>query len=198
MRPLADRVLALLAAVALLPLAAATALVVALAMGRPLLFRQQRAGLGGRPFRLLKFRTMHPPRAGRHPLADDAARTSRAGAILRRTRLDELPQLLNVIRGDMAIVGPRPLLPETIAELGERGVRRGSVRPGLTGWAQTHGGPRLGEADKIALDLWYIDHRSLSLDLRILFLTLSVILFGDRPDRAAVDIAHARPADRRG
>lgn len=197
MRALADRLLALLAALALSPLAALTALAVALGMGRPLLFRQQRAGLGGRPFQLLKFRTMRPPRPGADPLADDQARTPPLGAFLRRTRLDELPQLLNVIRGEMAIVGPRPLLPDTLAALGERGLRRGSVRPGLTGWAQTHGGPRLTEADKIALDLWYIENRSLLLDLRILVLTLSVILFGDRPDRAAADIAHARTADRR-
>ena len=177
MRPLAERVLALLAAVALLPLAAATALVVALAMGRPLLFRQQRAGLGGRPFQLLKFRTMHPPRAGQHPLADDAARTSRAGASLRRTRLDELPQLLNVIRGDMAIVGPRPLLPETIATLGERGVRRGSVRPGLTGLAQVNGlrGPTDREdlaRGRIAYDIDYIRNFSLMMDMQIFVKTL--------------------------
>jgi lipopolysaccharide/colanic/teichoic acid biosynthesis glycosyltransferase len=197
MRQVIEQILAAVAALVLLPLMLLTALSVRLALGSPLLFRQQRAGLEGQPFELVKFRTMHKPGKGADPLADDAARTPLIGRILRRTRVDELPQLLNVIRGEVAIVGPRPLLPETIAALGERGQQRGRVKPGLTGWAQTHGGPRLTEADKIALDLWYIANRSLWLDITILILTVKVILFGDRPDRHATEVAHARTADRR-
>lgn len=198
MRNAIERLLAALAALALLPVMLLTALAVWLSLGRPLLFRQQRAGLGGRPFELVKFRTMRQPAEGADPLGQDVERTPFVGRLLRRTRMDELPQLLNVLRGEVAIVGPRPLLPETIESLGERGISRGRVKPGLTGWAQTHGGPRLSEADKIALDLWYIDNRSLWLDIAILFLTVRVILFGDRPDPAATELAHARIADRRG
>jgi lipopolysaccharide/colanic/teichoic acid biosynthesis glycosyltransferase len=192
-----ERMLAAGAAVILLPLLLLTALAVWLSLGRPLLFRQQRSGLEGQPFELVKFRTMRQPEKGADPLGHDAERTPFVGRLLRRTRLDELPQLVNVVRGDVAIVGPRPLLPATIAALGERGRLRGRVKPGLTGWAQTHGGPQLTEPDKIALDLWYIENRSLWLDMTCLALTVRVILFGDRPDLAATEVAHARTADRR-
>jgi lipopolysaccharide/colanic/teichoic acid biosynthesis glycosyltransferase len=196
-RAVLERILAAAAVLVLLPVMLLTALAVGLSLGRPLLFRQERAGLEGQPFELVKFRTMRQPERGADPLADDAARTPLVGHVLRRTRLDELPQLINVLKGNVAIVGPRPLLPETIQALGERGRLRGQVKPGLTGWAQTHGGPRLSEQDKIALDLWYIENRSLWLDIACIVLTVRVILFGDRPDIAATEVAHARTADRR-
>lgn len=163
-----------------LPLAGAAALLVWADLGRPLLFRQIRAGRGGRPITLSKFRSMHERTdAGGRPLSD-AERVSRIGRVLRRTRLDEIPQLLSILRGDLALVGPRPLLPGTVAGFGAEGERRCRVRPGLTGWAQVSGNTRLGDAEKLSLDLWYVGHRGTVLDLRILWMTARVILTGER------------------
>ncbi len=198
MRRLIELVVAIPAALVALPLVAAVAVVVLLVMGRPLLFRQARSGRRGEPFTLLKFRTMRAPPPGADPLADDAGRTPPVGQLLRRLRLDELPQLLNVVRGDMGIIGPRPLLPQTIVSLGERGQRRGAIRPGLTGWAQVNGGPVLSDDDKIALDLWYVENRGAWLDLTILLRTLGVLVLGDRVHPAAVEYAHAGHRRRRG
>jgi lipopolysaccharide/colanic/teichoic acid biosynthesis glycosyltransferase len=197
-RRLADLALALPAALVALPLALVAAFMVRASLGAPILFRQQRAGLGGRPFTLLKFRTMRPPAPGADPLADDEARTPAVGRFLRRTRLDELPQLWNVIRGDMGVVGPRPLLPVTVAAMGPAGIRRGSLRPGLTGWAQVHGGPELDPDDRLAYDLWYVGNASIGLDLSILVRTFAVILLGDRVIPRQVEHAHAGRDHRRG
>jgi len=164
---------------------AAIAPLILIAVGRPLLFRQPRSGRGGVVFTLVKFRTMRDERdADGRPLPD-AERTPRIGALIRRTRLDELPELWNILRGEMSLIGPRPLLPETIAALGEAGRHRGLVAPGLTGWAQTSGNAILTNADKLALDLWYIDHRTAWLDLVILARTVAVMIVGDRihPER---------------
>ena len=160
-------------------------------LGRPILFRQTRSGQGGRPFVMVKFRTMralHDP-AGR--LLPDKLRVTRLGRLLRRTRLDELPELWNILRGDMSFVGPRPLLPETVIAMGEAGQQRGAVRPGLTGWAQVNGNALLNEPDKLALDLWYIAHASFATDLTILARTLKVILFGERVNAEQVKEAYA-------
>jgi lipopolysaccharide/colanic/teichoic acid biosynthesis glycosyltransferase len=193
-----DITLAAVAAIAAAPVALAVGGAVGLTIGRPILFVQQRSGLRGVPFAMIKFRTMHDSRdaAGR-PLAD-AARVTRLGSFLRRTRLDELPGLWHVVRGEMALIGPRPLLPSTIQAMGPGGVARGRVRPGLTGWAQTNGNSLLDEGDKLALDLWYIEHASLLLDLRILVRTVTVILRGERVDRRQLGRAHASGLDRRG
>lgn len=198
MRRVADLALVLPAIALASPLLLLIALCSLLVMGRPVLFSQDRAGAGGRPFRLRKFRTMKPPAPGANPLADDAARTPPFGRFLRRTRLDELPQLAQVIAGDMAVIGPRPLLPETVAAMGGKGVRRGEIRPGLTGWAQVHGGPELAPADRLALDLWYIDNRTIGLDLAILVRSAGVLAFGDRVHPMAVEHAHAGRHHRRG
>jgi lipopolysaccharide/colanic/teichoic acid biosynthesis glycosyltransferase len=198
MRRLADLALALPATLLAAPLMLVVALLVAIFMGPPLLFRQQRAGQGGRAFTLFKFRTMRPPAFGADPLADDVSRTPPLGRFLRRTRLDELPQLANVIRGDMAFIGPRPLLPETVRAMGASGDRRGSLRPGLTGWAQIHGGPELDPAERLALDLWYVDHASVAIDVSILLRTFAVILLGDRVNLRQVEHAHAGRDHRRG
>lgn len=134
--------------------------------GRPLLFLQRRPGLHGRPFTILKFRTMRPGPG------TDAERVTRVGRILRATSLDELPELINVLRGEMALVGPRPLLMEYLAEYTPAERHRHDVRPGITGWAQIHGRNAIDRAEKICYDLEYVARRSTAFDFRILFLTL--------------------------
>lgn len=177
---------------------AAIAIVILSVDGRPILFRQVRSGLGARRFTLVKFRTMNQARDGEGQLLPDRQRVIPVGRALRATRLDELPQLWNVLVGDMSLIGPRPLLPETIAEARVAGWSRGRIRPGLTGWAQVNGNTLLTDAEKIALDNWYIAHRSLGLDLRIVGRTLLVTLLGERRDMAAIGRAHAGSPHRRG
>ena len=177
---LAIRVAAAALLIILLPWLGIFGLGVLVSLGRPVLFRQQRSGLGGRTFTLVKLRSMREvvDTAGRS--LPDAARVSAYGRFLRRSRLDELPGLWNVIRGDMAVIGPRPLLPETIAALGEKGTARGEVRPGLTGWSQVNGNTLLSLEEKVALDLWYVAHASAWLDLRIAVMTIWVMVGGER------------------
>ena len=153
------------------PAIAATAVAIRLAMGSPVLFRQERPGLHGKPFRLLKFRTMALAQQAEGAHHTDGARLTPLGAFLRRTSLDELPQLWNVLRGDMSLVGPRPLMMHYLPRYTPQQVRRHEVLPGITGWAQVHGRNSLGWEEKFALDVWYVDHQSLLLDLRILGLT---------------------------
>jgi lipopolysaccharide/colanic/teichoic acid biosynthesis glycosyltransferase len=163
-----------------LPLMAVTALLVALSLGRPLFFTQERAGLGMRVFTVAKFRTMADLRGSDGKLVPDELRQTAITALLRRLRLDELPQLLSVLRGDMAMVGPRPLPLGTVLAFGELGRMRCLVSPGMTGWAQVNGNTRLTDDQKIAFDLWYVQHASLWLDVWILLLTLRTIMFGER------------------
>jgi lipopolysaccharide/colanic/teichoic acid biosynthesis glycosyltransferase len=178
-----------------LPLWIVAATVVWVSVGRPLFFRQIRSGLGTRPFVICKFRTMHERRDADGALLPDALRETSATRLMRAIRIDELPQLLSIARGDMAFIGPRPLLPATVAEFGELGRIRCTVRPGLSGWAQVNGNTRLTNGEKLALDLWYVRNRSLWLDLQILVLTVQVALFGERVDRRHVDHAmKAMPA----
>jgi lipopolysaccharide/colanic/teichoic acid biosynthesis glycosyltransferase len=181
-----DRALAALALlVASIPLLIVAALTWA-AVGSPVLFRQVRSGLDGQPFEILKFRTMSNTVDAAGALLPDSHRTNLATRFLRRTRLDELPQLVSVLRGQMAIVGPRPLWPETIREMGRWGMHRGSIRPGLTGWSQVNGGPLLSNDEKLALDIWYVDHRSPWLDFSIVVRTIAILLLGDRINRKNV------------
>jgi len=167
-----DVAVALILLVLLSPLLLAVALLVRLRIGSPVLFRQQRPGLGGRPFWILKFRTMTDRRAPDGALLSDAERLTAAGRLLRSWSLDELPELWNVLRGDMSLVGPRPLLMAYLPLYTAEQMRRHDVRPGLTGWAQVKGRNSLSWPDKFALDLWYVDHRSFWMDLRILVLTV--------------------------
>ncbi len=164
------RFLETLAVVATLPLWALTALLTAAAvlftMGRPVLFTQLRAGKGGKPFRLLKFRTM------RSGPGSDLERTTRLGKFLRASSLDELPQLLHVLSGKMSLVGPRPLPVEYLPRYSPFQSRRHAVRPGITGWAQVNGRNAISWERKFELDVWYVDNRTLLLDLKILFMTL--------------------------
>ena len=162
------RALELLLVLITLPLWGAAILLIALvlAFDRPIFFRQERPGLYGRPFTLIKFRTMRPGPES------DAERLTRLGRFLRATSLDELPELLNVLRGEMALVGPRPLLMAYLAEYTPAEHHRHDVRPGITGWAQVHGRNAITRADKVRYDLDYIARRSTAFDFYILFLTL--------------------------
>jgi lipopolysaccharide/colanic/teichoic acid biosynthesis glycosyltransferase len=161
------------------PLLAASALAIRLEDRGPVFFRQERVGLDGRPFEVLKLRTMivdaHTQGAG-YAIDKGDSRITSAGNLLRRTSLDELPQLWNVLRGEMSLVGPRPTLSYQVEQYTERQRRRLEVRPGLTGWAQVNGRASLSWPERIELDVWYVEHRSLALDLRILLRTASVLL----------------------
>lgn len=162
------------------PVIAALWILVLATMGRPVFFVQERAGLNRRPFRMVKFRTMTEQRDDQGRLLGDDQRITALGRFLRRSRLDELPELWNIVCGHMAIVGPRPLLPASAPNIGAPGDERLSVRPGLTGWAQVNGNTLLSDDQKLALDLWYVRNRSLALDARIIVKTIAVILFGER------------------
>jgi lipopolysaccharide/colanic/teichoic acid biosynthesis glycosyltransferase len=140
-------------------------------MGLPILFRQQRPGLHGKPFTLLKFRTMTDARDAQGNLLPDAERLTPFGSFLRRTSLDELPAFFNVLRGDMSLMGPRPLLMAYLDRYTPEQARRHEVRPGITGWAQVNGRNAITWEQKFVLDVWYVDNWSLWLDLKILFLT---------------------------
>jgi len=143
-------------------------------MGSPVLFRQQRPGLGGRPFTLYKLRTMRVPTPG-HP-EPDSERLTTIGRLLRATSVDELPTLWNVLTGDMSLVGPRPLLMRYLPRYSRRQSRRHEVKPGITGWAQVHGRNSISWPEKLELDVWYVDHWSNGLDLKILGLTMKTVL----------------------
>ena len=167
---LMDRLLALLGLVALSPILLGLGFVVWLSLGWPVFFRQRRPGLQGRPFDLLKFRTM---RDGTEP---DEARLTSVGRFLRASSLDELPELWNILRGDMSLVGPRPLLMQYLPRYSPRQARRHDVKPGLTGWAQVNGRNALTWEEKFELDVWYVDHWSLGLDICILWRTVLQVL----------------------
>ncbi|KSV75231.1 UDP-galactose phosphate transferase [Ensifer adhaerens] len=191
-----DIVFALLAGIVSLPIMLVVGLAVAIWLGRPVLFYQTRAGLDRRPFRMMKFRSMSDARDAEGRLLGDAERTGRFGLLLRRTRLDELPEFWNILIGDMSLIGPRPILPATIDALGERGSRRCSVRPGLTGWAQISGNAILSNNDKLDLDLWYIANRSAWVDLRIVAETVLVMIFGDRISEKRLNAARQSVTER--
>ena len=184
-----DVAVSLAGLVAASPLVAFAALLVLLTMGRPALFRQARPGLHGRLFTLYKFRTMSDiVDAAGEPLPD-AERLTPVGRFLRRTSLDELPQLWNVLRGDMSLVGPRPLLVEYLPLYSPEQARRHDARPGITGWAQVNGRNAQTWEERLRLDVWYVDHRSFLLDLRILWLTFVKVLRSEgvsRPGHATM------------
>lgn len=174
--PLSKRLLDLTVATLMLlllsPLMLAVALLVRLFLGTPVLFRQQRPGYKGRPFFLYKFRTMTEARGRDGNLLPDAERLTRLGRFLRLTSLDELPELFNVLRGEMSLVGPRPLLMEYLPRYSREQMRRHDVLPGITGWAQVNGRNALDWPTRFRLDVWYVDHWSFWLDIKILLLTL--------------------------
>jgi lipopolysaccharide/colanic/teichoic acid biosynthesis glycosyltransferase len=176
LKRLVDVVLAALAVLVLAPLLLAIAVVLRMTLGCPILFRQARIGLNGRQFELVKFRTMVDA-AGHdgQPLPDQDRLTS-FGRLLRVSSIDELPELWNVLRGDMSLVGPRPLLVEYLPLYSDEQARRHEVRPGITGWAQVNGRNAISWDEKLALDVWYVDNQSLRIDLKILWLTLWKVL----------------------
>lgn len=178
MKRLFDFVIATLALLVLSPVLAIVALLVRRKLGSPVLFRQLRPGLLGKPFMLLKFRTMTETVGADGRPQSDAERLTRFGRFLRRSSLDELPELWNVIRGDMSLVGPRPLLMEYVPLYSPEQARRHEVRPGLTGWAQVNGRNAISWDQKFALDQWYLDNHSFALDLKIIWLTVRKILSG--------------------
>jgi lipopolysaccharide/colanic/teichoic acid biosynthesis glycosyltransferase len=179
---------ALLLALTLTPVVVLVAFIVALDVGFPVIFWQQRPGLYGRPFKLYKYRTMRAAHDKHLRRIRDDQRSSAVGQLLRRTRLDELPQLYNVLVGDMSLIGPRPLLP---CDQAPEYAARLSVRPGITGWAQVNGGRIISASDKLILDIWYVNNASLMLDLAISFRTVGMILFGDRINTDAVNRARS-------
>jgi lipopolysaccharide/colanic/teichoic acid biosynthesis glycosyltransferase len=167
---------ALASLIVLSPVLALIALLIKLTSGGPVLIRQVRPGLGGRPYRLIKFRTMKDVRDSSGNLLPDEQRLTRLGRFLRRTSLDELPELINVLKGEMRLVGPRPLLTQYLDRYTPEQARRHEVKPGITGWAQINGRNALTWEEKFKLDVWYVDHRSFWLDAKILLLTLWKVL----------------------
>ena len=172
---LVDVGLTVLALPLVVPLFLAIALFARVTLGSPVIFRQRRPGRHGQPFTLLKFRTMTNARGPAGELLPDADRLTKLGRFLRSTSLDELPELINVLRGDMSLVGPRPLLLEYLTVYTPGQARRHEVRPGITGWAQINGRNTISWERKFELDLWYVDHQSAWLDLRILAATIPAI-----------------------
>lgn len=172
MKRLVDIVVTFVALVLLSPVMLVVAILVRARLGAPILFCQNRPGLHGKPFRMLKFRSMTDSADDMGRLLPDAQRLPTFGKWLRSTSLDELPELWNVLKGDMSLVGPRPLLLEYLPLYSATQSRRHDVRPGITGWAQVNGRNAISWQEKFALDVWYVENRSLRLDMRILFLTL--------------------------
>jgi lipopolysaccharide/colanic/teichoic acid biosynthesis glycosyltransferase len=174
--PLTKRLFDLVCSAVLLvilsPLLLLTAVLVRIFLGTPVLFRQQRPGWHGTPFNVIKFRTMSDATDSAGSLLPDSERLTRLGRILRATSLDEWPELVNILRGEMSLVGPRPLLMEYLERYSPEQMRRHDVLPGITGWAQVHGRNALAWDDKFRLDVWYVDHWSFWLDLKILFMTV--------------------------
>lgn len=178
--PLSKRLFDLLAAGVILllvtPLLLIVALLVRIKLGAPVIFRQQRPGYRGKPFWVYKFRSMSDERDSRGNLLPDAERLTGLGSFLRASSVDELPELINVLRGEMSLVGPRPLLMQYLPRYSPEQARRHQVLPGITGWAQVNGRNALTWQEKFSLDVWYVDHWSFWLDLRILFITLFKVL----------------------
>ena len=169
---LLDLVITLPALVVLSPVLLVLAFLVRVKLGTPILFRQTRPGWHGKPFTIYKFRTMTNTRAADGQLLSDAERLTKLGRFLRSTSLDELPELINVLRGEMSLVGPRPLLMQYLDRYTPEQARRHAVRPGITGWAQINGRQTIFFSQRLALDVWYVNHVTLGLDLKILLLTI--------------------------
>ena len=176
LKRLFDFLMALFGLVALSPVLAILAWQIRKKLGSPVLFRQTRPGLHGKPFQMVKFRTMRDAIGPDGQPLPDAERMTPFGSFLRSASLDELPELWNVLRGDMSLVGPRPLLMEYLPLYTPEQARRHAVRPGITGWAQVNGRNALSWEEKFALDVWYVDHQSLALDISILWRTVRKVL----------------------
>ncbi|WP_369744176.1 sugar transferase [Pseudidiomarina sp. PP-1MA] len=176
MKRLFDVLVSLLAISLLTPFLIGLMLVVRFKLGSPILFKQVRPGINGNPFKMIKFRTMRDAKDANGNLLPDAERLTKFGSFLRASSLDELPELWNVLKGDMSLVGPRPLLMEYVDLYTQEQARRHNVRPGITGWAQVNGRNAISWEDKFKLDVWYVDNRSLWLDIKIMWLTVKKVL----------------------
>ena len=172
-----DVALSFVALVVLSPILLAVYILLRIVNGKAgAFFRQERPGNDGRIFRIVKFKTMNDRRDAEGHLLPDAERLTRIGRFVRSTSIDELPQLWNVLLGDMSLIGPRPLLPQYLSIYNKEQARRHEVRPGITGWAQCHGRNAISWTEKFRLDVWYVDHVSLWVDLKIIFLTIKKVL----------------------
>jgi sugar transferase EpsL len=161
------------------PILIAVGMIIWLQMGTPVIFRQIRSGLNGKPFILYKFRTMNNLKEQKGTLLPDEKRITRIGSLLRDTSLDELPEIFNILKGDMSFVGPRPLLMQYLERYSSEQARRHEVKPGLTGWAQINGRNGIGWDQKLKLDVWYVDHQSLRLDIKIIGSTIYKVIRRD-------------------
>lgn len=179
MKRLFDIFLILISLPLLLPLLLIVAVLVRVKLGSPVLFKQVRPGLHGKPFTMMKFRSMTDERDEQGNLLPDAVRLTKFGRFLRSTSLDELPGLWSVLKGDMSLVGPRPLLVEYLPLYSPEQARRHLVRPGITGWAQVNGRNAISWEQKFEYDVWYVDNASLALDIKIIFLTLKKVVVRD-------------------
>lgn len=179
MKRLLDILVSSFVLVCFFPLLIVVALLIFLKLGSPILFRQKRPGMNGAPFEMIKFRTMKNAVDKNGELLPDEVRLTRFGRFLRSSSLDELPELWNVLKGEMSLVGPRPLLMEYLTLYNERQARRHDVRPGITGWAQINGRNAISWEEKFELDVWYVENQSIWLDCKILFLTLKKVLVRD-------------------
>lgn len=175
-KPLLDRSVALIVLTLLIPVFIGLSLALYLTNHRPVFFRQKRIGKANRPFWVMKFKSMNDQRDQAGNLLPDLDRLTPLGKWIRKTSLDEIPQLINVLRGDMSLIGPRPLLPQYLPLYNDRQIRRHQVMPGITGWAQVNGRNAISWEEKFERDVWYVEHQSFSLDLRILFMTILKIL----------------------
>ena len=175
-KPLLDRVGAVVVLIAFAPFLVATACAVVVALGRPVVFTQKRPGLKGKIFTIMKFRTMSDERDEKGELLPDDQRLRGVGKMIRKLSLDELPQIFNVLAGEMSFVGPRPLLPEYLPLYSPTQAKRHDVLPGITGWAQINGRNALSWEEKFALDVWYVENQSFWLDMKIVALTVKKVL----------------------
>jgi lipopolysaccharide/colanic/teichoic acid biosynthesis glycosyltransferase len=176
MKRVFDLLVVAMALVILAPVLLGVAIMVALCLGRPISFWQTRPGLDGRPFEMVKFRTMTNAKDENGNILSDSDRLTSFGRFLRSTSLDELPELWNVVKGDMSIVGPRPLLMEYLPLYNARQARRHEVKPGMTGWAQVNGRNATTWEERFELDIWYVENQSFSLDLKIIWMTVRTVL----------------------
>ena len=176
MKRILDILVSIIALIILLPIIIIFCILIRLKLGSPIFFTQVRPGLHGIPFKMIKFRTMTDARDDKGNLLDDSQRLTPFGKLLRSTSIDELPELINVIKGDMSLVGPRPLLMEYLPLYSEHQYKRHLVRPGITGWAQVNGRNAISWEQKFDYDVWYVNNQSLLLDLKILALTVKKVL----------------------
>ena len=176
MKRIFDLLLASFGLILFIPIILFTALLIRMKLGTPIIFKQQRPGLNGRLFELYKFRTMTDERDETGELLPDHVRLTPLGKLIRKLSLDEFPQLINVIKGEMSLIGPRPLLPEYLALYSDEQAKRHLVKPGITGWAQINGRNSITWEEKFKLDVWYVENQSFILDLKILFLTIKKVV----------------------